>query len=116
MTLSSILCAVSLFIIVFSPWPLLTLVGFVISGFSCGVLWPGTYSLAGKYLPYESVIIFALLAFAGDLGCLLGPTVAGWIAAIFNDNLKSAFLFSLIFPLAMIMLFKYLKKERKTIN
>ncbi len=116
MTLSSILCAISLIIVIFSPWPLLTLIGFIISGFSCGVLWPGTYSLAGKYLPYESVSIFAILAFAGDLGCLFGPTLAGWAATIFNDNLKVAFLFSLIFPITMIILFKYLKKERQSNN
>ena len=113
MTFSSVFCAISYFIVVFSTSPLLTLLGFVICGFSCGVLWPGTYSLAGKYLPYQSVSMFALLAFAGDLGCLAGPTLAGWVAAIFNDELKAAFLFSVIFPITMLILLKFIKKPKK---
>ncbi|MBR2388697.1 MAG: MFS transporter [Clostridia bacterium] len=110
MFLSSIMCTVSFLIVVFSQSPLLTLIGFIICGFSCGVLWPGTYSLAGKYLPYQSVSMFALLAFAGDLGCLVGPTLAGCVAAIFNDDLKAAFLFSVIFPVIMIVLLKFVNK------
>lgn len=115
MVVSSVMCTISYFIVVFSTSPLLTLLGFVICGFSCGVLWPGTYSLAGKYLPYQSVSMFALLAFAGDLGCLVGPTIAGWVAAIFNDDLKAAFLFSVIFPVAMLILLRFIKKRNNTI-
>ena len=115
MVVSSVMCTISYFIVVFSTSPLLTLLGFVICGFSCGVLWPGTYSLAGKYLPYQSVSMFALLAFAGDLGCLVGPTIAGWVAAIFNDDLKAAFLFSVIFPVAMLILLRFIKKRKNTI-
>ena len=54
--------------------------------------------------------MFALLAFAGDLGCLVGPTLAGCVAAIFNDDLKAAFLFSVIFPVIMIVLLKFVNK------
>ena len=115
MVVSSVMCTISYFIVVFSTSPLLTLLGFVICGFSCGVLWPGTYSLAGKYLPYQSVSMFALLAFAGDLGCLVGPTIAGWVAAIFNDDLKAAFLFSVIFPVAMLILLRFVNKSKNTI-
>ncbi len=112
MSISALLCVMSYLLIVFSPWPLLSLVGCTICGFACGVMWPGTYSLAGKALPYESVGMFALLAFAGDLGCLLGPTLAGWVAIAFNDNLKAAFLFSAIFPLIMFILMKFIKKNK----
>ena len=111
MTVSAALCVVSFLMIVFSPWPLLSLIGCTLCGFACGVMWPGTYSLAGKNLPYESVGMFALLAFAGDLGCLIGPTIAGWVATVFNDDLKAAFLFSLIFPIAMLILLKFTKKD-----
>ena len=79
-------------------------------------MWPGTYSLAGKTLPYESVGMFALLAFAGDLGCLIGPTLAGWVAIAANDNLKAAFLFSAIFPFIMLILMKFVKKRPKKSN
>ena len=112
MSFSALLCVMSYLLIVFSPWPLLSLVGCTICGFACGVMWPGTYSLAGKALPYESVGMFALLAFAGDLGCLLGPTLAGWVAIASNDNLKAAFLFSATFPLIMFILMKFIKKNK----
>ena len=75
-------------------------------------MWPGTYSLAGKTLPYQSVSMFALLAFAGDLGCLIGPTFAGWVATAFNDNLKAAFIFATIFPLIMLILLKFIKRNK----
>ena len=114
MSISALLCVFSYLLIVFSPWPLLSLIGCTVCGFACGVMWPGTYSLAGKTLPYESVSMFALLAFAGDLGCLLGPTLAGWVATASNDNLKAAFLFSAIFPLIMLILMKFVKKRSKT--
>ena len=112
MGVSALLCVFSYLLIVFSPWPLLSLVGCTICGFACGVMWPGTYSLAGKALPYQSVSMFALLAFAGDLGCLIGPTFAGWVAAASNDNLKAAFLFSAIFPFVMLILLKFIKKNK----
>ena len=115
MVISSVMCAISYFIVVFSTSSLLTLLGFITCGFSCGVLWPGTYSLAGKHLPYQSVSMFALLAFAGDLGCLVGPTIAGWVAAIFNDDLKAAFLFSVIFPVVMLILLRFVKKRKNNI-
>ncbi len=112
MSVSALLCVFSYLLIVFSPWPLLSLIGCTICGFACGVMWPGTYSLAGKSLPYQSVSMFALLAFAGDLGCLIGPTLAGWVAAAANDNLKAAFLFSAIFPFIMLILMKFIKKKK----
>lgn len=112
MSSSALLCVFAYLLIVFSPWPLLSLVGCTICGFACGVMWPGTYSLAGKTLPYQSVSMFALLAFAGDLGCLIGPTLAGWVAIAFNDNLKAAFLFAAIFPFTMFILMKFIKKNK----
>ena len=113
MSASAFLCVLSYLLIVFSPWPLLSLIGCAICGFACGVMWPGTYSLAGKNLPYQSVSMFALLAFAGDLGCLIGPSLAGSIATAFGDNLKAAFLFAAIFPLIMFILLKFIKKIKK---
>ena len=114
MSASAFLCVLSYLLIVFSPLPLLSLIGCAVCGFACGVMWPGTYSLAGKKLPYQSVSMFALLAFAGDIGCLIGPSLAGSIASAFGDNLKAAFLFAAAFPLIMFILLKFIKKKKKT--
>ena len=78
-------------------------------------MWPGTYSLAAERMPNVNVRMFALLAVAGDLGCLVGPTLAGWIADIFGNNLKLSFLLCTAFPI-FILIFGLLIKKKTTIK
>ena len=113
-TVSAILCIVSYLLAAFSPFPLLSLVGCALCGLSTGIMWPGTYSMACARLPYGGVRMFALLAMAGDLGCLVGPTAAGWIAEAFGNKLQVSFIVSAIFPLLMLItaLICFRKKNR----
>jgi len=60
--------------------------------------------------------MFAMLAIAGDLGCLAGPTAAGWIAEAFGNDLKISFLFCTIFPVSIILLMQYVLRIRKKIK
>ena len=101
---SSALCILSYLIAALSPWPLISIIGCALCGLSVGIMWPGTYSLASARIPFGGVRMFALLAMAGDIGCLVGPTAAGWIAEGFGNNLRIAFLFSAIFPLVILIL------------
>lgn len=111
---SSILCVFSYLIAALSPIPLLSLAGCALCGLSVAIMWPGTYSLASSRIPFGGVRMFALLAMAGDIGCLVGPTSAGWIAELFGNDLRVAFLFSALFPLLIILLMILgLKKTRK---
>ena len=111
---SSILCVLSYLIAALSPYPLLSLVGCALCGLSVAIMWPGTYSLASSRIPFGGVRMFALLAMAGDIGCLVGPTAAGWIAELFGNELRIAFLFAALFPLLIILLMVFgLKKTRK---
>ncbi|MBE6546578.1 MAG: MFS transporter [Ruminococcaceae bacterium] len=110
---SSILCIVSYLLAALSPYPLLSLAGCALCGLSVGILWPGTYSLASARLPYGGVRMFALLAMAGDIGCLAGPTAAGWIAEACGNNMKVSFLISILFP-ALILFMCYLGFRRKS--
>ena len=113
--LSSCLCIVAYFIAALSPRPLISLLGCALCGLSVGILWPGTYSLASAKMPYGGVQMFAVLAMAGDIGCLVGPTAAGWLAEAFGNNLKIAFLAAIVFPL-LILAMAYLgfrKKKKK---
>ncbi|MBQ2718667.1 MAG: MFS transporter, partial [Clostridia bacterium] len=64
-----------------SPLPALSLVGCGITGLSVGMLWPGALSLAAARLRDGSTLLFSLCALFGDLGCSLGPTAVGLIAA-----------------------------------
>jgi MFS family permease len=69
------------------PIPLVALLSCGLCGLSVGVFWPGTYSLAARRLPRGGVPMFAFLAIAGDMGCLLGPSAAGAIADRFGGDL-----------------------------
>jgi MFS family permease len=85
-----------------SPIAVIGLIGCALCGLAVGIMWPGTYSLAAKKIPFGGVRMFALLALAGDIGCLVGPTGAGWIADAAGENLKLSFLICTIFPIAII--------------
>lgn len=116
MALSSVLCIISYLMAALSPIPVISLLGCAICGLSVGIMWPGTYSLAAKKLPECGVRMFAILALAGDLGCLIGPTGAGWIASLFGDDLKAAFLFATIFPTIMLFLIRFTKNEKNKLE
>ena len=102
MLISSVLCLGSYLLSALSAPPMVSLLGCALCGLSVGIMWPGTYSLAAKKIPFGGVRMFALLALAGDIGCLVGPTGAGWIADAAGENLKLSFLICTIFPIAII--------------
>ena len=97
-----VLCIFAYLLVALSPWPVLGLIGCGICGFSVGLFWPGTLSLASATLPRGGTIMFCLLALAGDLGCSAGPTVAGMVSSAFGDNLQMGILFAIAFPLVLI--------------
>lgn len=103
MAYSGVLCAVSYLLISLSPSPVLSLIGCGICGFSVGILWPGTFSMAAKQLRSGGTVLFALLALAGDLGCTGGPTYVGLISGAFGDDLKAGILAALIFPALLLV-------------
>ncbi len=101
---SSVLCIAAYLIAALSPWGLLSLVGCALCGLATGIMWPGTYSLASAKMPHGGVKMFAILAMAGDIGCLCGPTLAGWIAEACGNNLKISFLVSILFPVLILIM------------
>ena len=101
--ISALLCIVSYLMAALSPIPLIALLGCALCGLATGIMWPGTYSLAASRIPNGGVRMFAILAMAGDLGCLAGPTAAGWIAEAFGNKLQVSFLVSVIFPVLILV-------------
>ncbi|MDI9470216.1 MAG: MFS transporter [Bacillota bacterium] len=65
----------------FAPWPVLSLAGCAIAGLGVSVMWPGVTSLAAERYPGGGTALFGLLAVAGDLGCAMGPWLAGLVSA-----------------------------------
>ena len=110
---SSVLCIFCFLLTALSPRPIVALIGCALCGLAVGILWPGTYSLAAQRITFGGVKMFAYLALAGDVGCLVGPTAAGWIADACGGNLKISFLISIVFPaLILLMLFLGFRKPK----
>lgn len=112
MIISTILCISSYLLISLVPIPAISLIGCGICGFSVGILWPGTFSKASSAIKNGGTVLFAMLALAGDLGCSSGPTLAGFISGLFNDNLKIGILFSIIFPALMLISLFILNRKK----
>lgn len=83
--------------------PMLSLVGCALCGFSVGIFWPGTFSVAAVKLPGGGTAMYALMALAGDLGCSSGPSVVGFVANACGGNLKIGIIVALLFPIIMLL-------------
>lgn len=114
--ISSIICIASYIIAVVSPIPVISLFGCALCGIGAGIMWPGSFSIATEKMPHGGVLMFGLLALAGDFGCLVGPSLAGQISALFGDKLKIGLAVSIIFPLILaIICGTMFIKSKKTI-
>ena len=116
--LSACLCVVSYVIVVFSPFPVLSLLGCGLCGLSVGIMWPGVVALAAKYCPKGGTAMYSSLALFGDIGCSLGPTMVGLVAGAVASSsdeisLKIGILSTMIFPIAMVVTTVFLSRLRK---
>ncbi|MBQ9736069.1 MAG: MFS transporter [Clostridia bacterium] len=69
--------AISYLIAALSPFPALGLVGCVLTGFCCAMLWPGTLIMMEKHYTGVGVVGYALMAAGGDAGGSVGPQIVG---------------------------------------
>ncbi len=100
---SSVLCIISYCMIGLSDSALSGLLGCALCGFSVGIFWPGTISMASKKVTSGGTTMFALCALGGDLGCSAGPALAGFMTGAFGGNLRLGILMSVIFPVLLLM-------------
>ena len=99
---SGMLCIISYLLIAFSPIASLGLAGCALCGLSVGIMWPGTFSIASAAMKRGGTALFALLALGGDVGCSLGPTVAGQVSGWLGDDLRAGILAAIIFPVMLL--------------
>lgn len=129
MVATGILCILSYLLTIFAPFPVLSLIGCSLCGFSVGMMWPGTFSLSARYYPQGGTAMFALLALAGDIGCSAGPGfvgiisgmvengqlsfLSGWIpgSSFTETGLKTGLLIVILFPVIMSAGITYVKKS-----
>lgn len=115
MRISIIICIGSYLLAAFSPNAVLSLIGCGIAGFSVGIFWPGTVSIAAGSFKRGGTLMFSLLAFAGDIGCSVGPTFAGAVAAACNDSLKTGIGAAVVFPILMaVCVYIYGREKRRS--
>ena len=110
---STFLCIIAYLLISLSPFPVLSLIGCAVCGFSVGIMWPGTFSKGAVALKNGGTAMFALLALGGDLGCAVGPMVVGMVSSWIDGNMKIGILASIIFP---IMLAACLFRQKKSFS
>ena len=113
MIASGILCLICYLLAALAPLPFLNLVGCSLCGFSVGIMWPGTISIASKKIPLGGTAMFALLAMAGDLGGAVGPGIVGLVTQSANDNLKIGVLAGCVFPAVLVLSVLLLRRKRE---
>ena len=112
---SALLCIGCYLTAALTDWPVLGLLGCGLCGFSVGIFWPGSFSMAAARLPGGGTAMFALMALAGDLGCSSGPALVGLIAGGSSSGLKSVLLAAAIFPVVMLAGISFIKGKKETI-
>ncbi len=117
--LCGFLCVASYLAMVLVPNQYIALAAVGVVGFSVGIMWPGTLSLASAKFPLGGTAMFAYLAIFGDIGCTTGPAVAAAVSgnfSLFGSPLKAGMLACVIFPAAVVILTLILKKTRSVKN
>ena len=113
---SSLLLLVAFIMAAFFENPVISLAGCALSGLAVGIAWPGMLSLTSRYIKNGGAAMFALLAFFGDVGCITGPGLVGWVSDLAGGNMRSGFFVSAIYPVIMIVMLSliyYLRGKKK---
>lgn len=103
MKLSAVLCIFCYLLAVFSKSAMAGLIGCALCGFSVGIFWPGTFSVAAERLPGGGTAMYAFMALAGDVGCASGSTVVGLVADSFGGSLKTGLFAAMVFPIVILL-------------
>lgn len=109
----ALLCLGSYLVISLCPIPAISLIACGICGFSVGIFWPGTFSMASAALPTGGTALFALLALGGDVGCSGGPTYVGAISSALGGDLKKGILLAIVFPILLLIALGLKKSVKK---
>lgn len=101
--LSGIIGVIGYLMIALFENPIISLLGCTVCGVASALLWPGTLSLSAKTIYSGGTAMFAFLALGGDLGCSVGPGIAGFVSELLGGNLQAGILSGIIFPIGIIL-------------
>ncbi len=113
MIISAAVLIASCLVAALIPNPYISLMGCALSGMAVGIMWPGMLSLTSRYIKNGGTAQFSLLAFFGDLGCISGPGIVGWVSEAAEGGIRTGFLWATIFPLIMLITLLFIKKLKK---
>ena len=113
MMISGGLCFAAYLLTALANIPAMGLIGCMACGFSVGIMWPGSLSVASKAIPSGGTAMFALLALAGDIGGTLGPAAVGNISHIFSNDLKTGILSGIVFPITLVVCVAFARRTGK---
>lgn len=82
----ALLCVACYLTAALSGNPVAALAGCAVCGFSVSIMWPGALSMSAARFPAAGTALFAILAVMGDLGCSVGP----WLAGLASDGVQAA--------------------------
>jgi len=111
---SAVLCVIGFMMATLTGNAVIGLTGCGITGFAVGIMWPGTISGCAQRLPGGGEKMFSLLALSGDIGCILGPALVGFVSEK-NGGLSSGLLSGAVFPAVMIFAVLYIIKKEKRV-
>lgn len=116
MSICALLCVGCYLVAVFSGSAVAGMAGCAFTGFSVGIFWPGTFSIAAGILPTGGTAMYALMALGGDIGCSSGPTLVGLVASADGGRLKTGLLTAIIFPILILVGINLMNKRKKPEN
>lgn len=116
MLFSAALCTACYLTLSFSRLPVLSLAACGMTGFACGIFWPGTLSMAAGRVKNGGSAMFSLLALAGDIGCNAGPTFAGAVASARGEDLRAGLSAAAVLPVLMLVCVLILSARKNSIG
>lgn len=111
---------------VFVDVPAVALLGCALSGFGVSLMWPGVLSYTSQYYGHRAgPVMFAILAFGGDIGCSVGPWLTGKVSDLYlsvnlgaeeasQSAIKAGLLAASVFPLAMMLLILTIRRLKRS--
>lgn len=121
---SGFLCAACYIAAVFSKNAFLSLAACAVTGLSVSLMWPGVLADTSASFPRGGAAMFAMMAIFGDIGCSLGPWLAGVVSDAVQNGaslgagteqlaLKAGIFTGILFPVIMIICIIFQKKYRE---
>ncbi len=113
LTACAAVCIAAYMLAALSKNPTVSLIGCGLCGVAVAPMWPGAFSMAAKEIRGGATSMFAALALAGDIGCTAGPTVVGFISGAEQNDISRGLIYSVIFPVIMIICLAAVRFFRK---